>query len=109
MERPTSALHLTRVALSLRQLGAEPHTKEVGRDEVYNHHCFRSACSDDGSRRAVTGSADASPARADVGYSDDCALPRARASRAPGAVLLRSRPVWLRTAARADRARRAVC
>src|ERR671913_2624821 len=38
MERPTSALHLTRVTLSLRQLGAEPHTKEVGRDEVYNHH-----------------------------------------------------------------------
>src|ERR1041385_8924471 len=36
MERPTSALHLTRVTLSLRQLGAEPHTKEVGRDEVYN-------------------------------------------------------------------------
>ena len=33
MERPTSALHRTRVTLSLRQLGAEPHTKEVGRDK----------------------------------------------------------------------------
>ena len=40
MERPTSALHLTRVTLSLRQLGAEPHTKEVGRAEVYNHRCL---------------------------------------------------------------------
>jgi hypothetical protein len=31
MERPTSALHLTRVTLCLRQLGAEePHTEEVG-------------------------------------------------------------------------------
>src|SRR5262245_21769180 len=38
MERPTSALHLTRVTLSLRQLGAEPHTKEVGHAAVYNHH-----------------------------------------------------------------------
>ena len=35
MERPTSALHLTRVTLRLRQLNAEPHTKEVGRAEVY--------------------------------------------------------------------------
>jgi hypothetical protein len=31
IERPTSGLHLQRVTLSLRQLGAEPHTKEVGR------------------------------------------------------------------------------
>jgi hypothetical protein len=38
MERPTSALHLTRVTLCLRELNAEPHTKEVGRAEVYNHH-----------------------------------------------------------------------
>jgi hypothetical protein len=53
MERPTSALHLTRVTLSLRQLGAEPHTKEVGRDEVYNHHCLRSARRHDGSRGLI--------------------------------------------------------
>jgi hypothetical protein len=37
MERPTSALHLTRVTLCLRDLNAEPHTKEVGRDDVYYH------------------------------------------------------------------------
>jgi hypothetical protein len=35
MERPTSALHLTRVTLSLRELGAEPHKKEVGHHAVY--------------------------------------------------------------------------
>ena len=27
MERPTSALHLSRITLDLRQLRAEPHTK----------------------------------------------------------------------------------
>jgi hypothetical protein len=37
MEGPTSALHLTRVTLCLRQLRAEPHTKEVGHDGVYYH------------------------------------------------------------------------
>jgi hypothetical protein len=55
MERPTSALHLTRITLSLRQPGAEPHTKEVGRDEVYNHHCFRSARGDDHGRGLIAG------------------------------------------------------
>jgi len=55
MERPTSALHLTRVTLSLRQLGAEPHTKEVGRDEVYNHHRFRSARGDNRGRGVNVG------------------------------------------------------
>ena len=39
MERPTPALHLSRVALDLRQLNAEPHTKEVDHGRVYNHHC----------------------------------------------------------------------
>jgi len=48
MERPTSARHPTRVALSLRKLGAAPHTRENGRDEVYNHHCLRLACRDHG-------------------------------------------------------------
>ena len=37
MEGPTSALHLTRVTRCLRQLGAEPHTKEVGHGAVYYH------------------------------------------------------------------------
>src|SRR4029434_8179425 len=58
MERPTSALHLTRVTLSLRQLGAEPHTKEAGRHEVYNHHCLRSARGHDGGGGVVTESTD---------------------------------------------------
>ena len=35
MEPATPALHLGRVTLSLRQLGVEPHTKEVGHGEVY--------------------------------------------------------------------------
>ena len=34
MERPTSALHSSRVTLDLRQLNAEPHTKEVGHGRV---------------------------------------------------------------------------
>ena len=68
MERPTSALHLTRVTLSLRQLGAEPHTKEVGRDAVYNHHCLRSARGHDGGGGAVAGPADAGAPSADVGH-----------------------------------------
>src|SRR5438876_7958478 len=54
MERPTWALHLTQVTLSLRQLGAEPHTKEVGRDEVYYHHCVPSEHSS-GTKRAQGG------------------------------------------------------
>src|SRR5262245_16635031 len=66
MERPTSALHLTRVTLSLRQLGAEPHTKEVGRDEVYNHHCLRSARGHDGRGGVVAGAPDAGAAYAGV-------------------------------------------
>ena len=47
MERPTSALQLSRVTLCLRELNAEPHTKEVGRDAVYYYHCLRSARGDD--------------------------------------------------------------
>jgi hypothetical protein len=48
MERPTSALHLTRVTLTVRALNAEPHTKKVGHDAVYYHHCVRSARGHDG-------------------------------------------------------------
>src|SRR5687768_2018481 len=59
MERPTSALHLTRVTLTVRALNAEPHTKEVGRDAVYYHHCVRSARGHDGCRGAVGGTTDA--------------------------------------------------
>src|SRR5437868_8857264 len=55
MERPTLALHLTRVTLSPRQLGVEPHTKEVGRAAVYNHPCLRSARRDYRRRRLVPG------------------------------------------------------
>src|SRR5207237_4592765 len=66
MERPTSALHLTRVTLSLRQLGAEPHTKEVGRGKVYYCHCVRSARSDDGRCGPVAGPSDAGVAYARV-------------------------------------------
>jgi DNA replication protein DnaC len=66
VERPTSALHLTRVTLSLQQRGAEPHTKEVGRDEVYNHHCFRSARGDDHGRGLIARAPDAGTPSADV-------------------------------------------
>src|SRR6185503_12139121 len=65
MERPTSALHLTRVTLTVRALNAEPHTKEVGRDEVYYHHCFRSARGHDGRRGVVARASDAGTAYAD--------------------------------------------
>src|SRR6476659_5111595 len=65
---------LTRVTLSLRQLGAEPHTKEVGHVAVYNHHRFRSARRDDGRRRLVAEPSDAGAARTDVGQRHDCAV-----------------------------------
>ena len=57
---------LTRVTLSLRQLRAEPHTKEVGHDAVYYYHCLRSARRDDGGRGVAAGPADAGAAPADV-------------------------------------------
>src|SRR5436190_4728653 len=66
MERPTSALHLSRVTLDLRQLNAEPHTKEVGHVEVYDHYRVRSACGDDGRRGPAAGAADAGVAHAHV-------------------------------------------
>jgi hypothetical protein len=44
MERPTPALHLSRIALDLRQLRVAPHTKEVGRYGVCFSDCLRSAC-----------------------------------------------------------------
>ena len=40
MERPTPALHLSRITLDLRQLRAEPHTKEVGHHGVYSSIAF---------------------------------------------------------------------
>src|SRR5687767_6300157 len=66
MERPTSALQGADYAVR-GALNAEPHTKEVGRDAVYNHHCLRSARGDDGRRGPVAGPAHASGAFADVG------------------------------------------
>src|SRR3954471_8585502 len=86
---------LTRVTLSLRELGAEPHTKEVGRDAVYNHHCVRSACRDDDGRGVVAGAADAGASSADVGQRNHCALCRSTAPPGGGGVLLRSGPVWV--------------
>src|SRR5579863_9289879 len=97
MERPTSALHLTRVTLSLRELGAEPHTKEVGRDAVYNYHRLRSARRHNGGRRLVAGAPDAGASSADVGQRDDSPLRGAPSPPGPGHLLLRSRPLWLRT------------
>src|SRR4030095_14737541 len=44
---PTPALHLSRITLDLRQLRAEPHTKEVGPHGVYSSDCVRSACRHD--------------------------------------------------------------
>src|SRR5579872_5120180 len=86
---------MTRVTLSLRQLGAEPHTKEVGRDAVYNHHRLRSACRDDGGRRLVAAPPHAGAPLGDVGHRHDRALRRAPASTGRGALLLRSRAVRL--------------
>src|SRR5687768_11066096 len=98
MERPTSALHLTRVTLSLRELGAEPHTKEVGRDEVYNHHRFRSARGHDGGGGAIAGAAHPGAALDDFGQSHDSAIRHPAGSPGPGPLLLRSRPMRLRAA-----------
>jgi two-component system sensor histidine kinase KdpD len=58
----------------------QPHTKEVGRDEVYNHYCLRSACGDDGRRRVAAESAHAGASFANIGRSDDCAVRRAHAA-----------------------------
>src|SRR6267143_321908 len=55
MERPTSALHLSRITLDLRELRAEPHTKEVGHHGVYSSDCVRSACRHDGGGGAPAG------------------------------------------------------
>jgi CHRD domain-containing protein len=50
MERPPSAWQPTPVDLDLRHLRAEPHTKEIGRDEGAHHQYLRSACRHDGGR-----------------------------------------------------------
>src|SRR4029453_350317 len=100
--RPTPALHLTRVTLCLRELNAEPHTKEVGHGEVYYHHCLRSARRNNGGRGAPAAAADATASFGDLGHSDDSALCRPTATHRTRAVLLRGRPLWLRVAARTD-------
>src|SRR5262249_13642304 len=82
MERPTSALHLTRVTLTVRALNAEPHTKEVGHDAVYNHHCLRSPRGHDGRGRSVAGAPDPCAPRIVLGHPDDSAVRRPAA--APG-------------------------
>jgi Transposase IS116/IS110/IS902 family len=51
MKRPTSALQGAGYA-ARAPLNAEPHTKEVGRGEVYYHHCLRSARGDDASEHS---------------------------------------------------------
>src|SRR2546423_15215000 len=66
MERPTSALQGAGYAVRA-PLNAEPHTKEVGRDAVYNHHCLRSPRRDDGRCRVVAGPAHAGAPLADLG------------------------------------------
>src|SRR5258708_454674 len=109
MERPTSALHLTRGTLSLRQLGAEPHTKEVGRDAVYNGHWFRSARRDDGGGGATRESSDAGTPHVALGRADDCPIRGATPSTGHGDLLLRGRSVRLRIPARADRPEAPVC
>src|SRR5262245_30483176 len=96
MERPTSALHLTRVTLHVQPLSAEPHTKEVGRGEVYYHHRVRSARSDDGRRGVTPRTSDSGAAHARVRYPHDSSLPRSPAPPGTDPVLLRSRPMRLR-------------
>src|SRR5580765_3723333 len=86
---------MTRVTLSLRQLGAEPHTKEVGRDAVYYSHRLRSARRDDGGRRLVAEPAHTGATVDDLGHRHDCALRGAPTSAERGALLLRSRTVRL--------------
>src|SRR5882757_8664769 len=102
MERPTSALHLTRVTLSLRQLGAEPHTKEVGHERVYNHRGLRSACRVSGGGGVVAWATNAVAPAARRRFADDRAV--CGAARAPGcgALLLRGRSLRLRVAAIPD-------
>src|SRR5690606_24200349 len=99
MERPTSALHLTRVTLDLRGLNAEPHTKEVGHGRVYYHRGVRSARGNDGGGGAAAGAPDASSAPDDVGPAGAAAVRAASAAPGRRAVLLRSGPVWVRAAA----------
>src|SRR5436190_20148174 len=105
MERPTPALHLSRITLDLRQLRAEPHTKEVGHVEVYNHRRFRSARGDHGGRGLTAGTSDAGAAHVDVRRADDSSFRGAPAAARPPPVLLRSRALWLRVAARAGQPR----
>src|SRR4030095_1257194 len=73
MERPTSALQGAGYA-ARGPLNAEPHTKEVGRDEVYNHHRLRSARGDHSGRGTVARPPNTSPAPADVRQFHDSAL-----------------------------------
>src|SRR5437868_10286251 len=101
MERPTSDLHLARVTLSLRQLGAEPHTKEVGRDAVYNHHCLRSARGHDSGGGVTPRAPDAGAPYAAVRQSDHSALRRSTAPPGTDRLLLRSGTLRLRVAASA--------
>src|SRR3954453_11228091 len=103
MERPTSALHLSRITLNLRELRAEPHTKEVGHHAVYSSDCLRSARGDDGRGGTTSRTADPGASLPDLGQSDDSAVRQAAtAERGYGAVLLRGRPMRLRVAARPD-------
>ena len=83
--------------LAARARRAEPHTKEVGHDAVYNHHRVRSARRDDDGRGLVAGPADAGAALADVGYCRRIVrfVERLRRQRR-GALLLRSGPVRVR-------------
>src|SRR5215470_2688207 len=104
MERPTSALHLARITLSLRQLGAEPHTKEVGRDEVYNHRGVRSARRYNGGRGGAARPAHTRAAATPVGHGDDYPVHRAPPPTGSRAVLLRSGSMRLRAPACLDRA-----
>src|SRR4051812_8156466 len=79
MERPTSALQ--RAGYAARgPLNAEPHTKEVGRAEVYNHRGVRSSRGHHGRRSVTPGRRDARAAFLDIGPADARPLrPAARA------------------------------
>src|SRR5262245_48473223 len=100
---------VTRVTLSLRQLGAEPHTKEVGREEVYYRHRLRSARRDDGRRGVSRRESAAGAPLARVRGPDGRAVRRTAAA-GPWTrhLLLRSGAVRLRAAACAHGAQHSV-
>src|SRR6185503_7952048 len=103
MEGPTSALQIPRVTLDLRELNAEPHTKEVGHVGVYNHRCVRSARGNDRRRRVVARAPDTCASCPDLRQRHDCTISQTAFCNRAGAVSLRGRALRVRPPARVRR------